>query len=363
MTEVVGFAQTTRVAILDFDNISGIAKYDGLGKAMSSMLISDIETNVSPKRLQLVERAQIQKLIKEQNFQASSSVDKSSAVKAGKILAVNYLLVGDIYILNDQLIINARLTNTETGDIVFAKKQEGKTAAWLMLKTNIAKDIVINLSQPFSEPSMPDKETSFATITTFGNAVVAKDAGDLKKAEILISTAKEFDPGLSYLDDLKEDVDKLKKQVAEQEIKIKVLEKSGGLVINAKSYVECWNNILSPLTDDVKCIQYLEYIIDNYPSEASDEPDLYAFPLIWEEKKYKRYITDIKLITKDINRMKNHIYRTINKNVACKVYKKRIEMIVMFHRSYDYIGFLNEKDIQSQISELNGLFDKYLNNK
>ena len=56
-------AQTTRVAILDFDNISGIAKYDGLGKAMSSMLISDIEANVSPKRLQLVERAQIQKIL------------------------------------------------------------------------------------------------------------------------------------------------------------------------------------------------------------------------------------------------------------------------------------------------------------
>jgi TolB-like protein len=134
-------AQATRVAILDFDNISGIAKYDGLGKAMSSMLISDIKANISLKRLQLVERAQIQKVLKEQNFQASGSVNKSTAVQAGKLLGVNYLLVGDIYILNDQLIINARLTNTETGDIVFAKKQEGKITAWLALKSNIAQDI------------------------------------------------------------------------------------------------------------------------------------------------------------------------------------------------------------------------------
>ena len=49
-------AQNIKVAILDFENTSGIAKYDGLGKAMSSMLITDIEANVSPKRLQLVER-------------------------------------------------------------------------------------------------------------------------------------------------------------------------------------------------------------------------------------------------------------------------------------------------------------------
>ena len=96
-------AQITRVAILDFDNISGIGKYDGLGKAMSSMLISDIEANVSPKRLQLVERAQIQKILKEQNFQTSASINKNTLVKTGKILGVNYLLVGDVYILNDQL--------------------------------------------------------------------------------------------------------------------------------------------------------------------------------------------------------------------------------------------------------------------
>ena len=120
-------SQTVRVAILDFENISGIAKYDGLGKAMSSMLISDIEANVSPKRLQMVERAQIQKILKEQNFQASSAVDKTSSVKAGKLLGVKYLLVGDIYILNDVLVINARLTDTETGDIKFSKKQERKT--------------------------------------------------------------------------------------------------------------------------------------------------------------------------------------------------------------------------------------------
>ena len=223
MTEVVGFAQTTRVAILDFENISGIAKYDGLGKAMSSMLISDIEANVSPKRLQLVERAQIQKVLKEQDFQVSGSVNKSTAVQAGQILGVSYLLVGDIYILNDQLIINARLTNTETGDIVFAKNQEGKTVAWLTLKTNIAKDISISLSQPFIEPTIPDKEISVATITTFGNAVAAKDSGNFKMAETLSSTVIDFNPEFRYVDDLKKEIDELKKQVAKNTADIKIL--------------------------------------------------------------------------------------------------------------------------------------------
>jgi TolB-like protein len=206
-------AQITRVAILDFDNISGIAKYDGLGKAMSSMLISDIEANVSPKRLQLVERAQIQKILKEQNFQASGSVNKNTSVKTGKILGVNYLLVGDVYILNDQLIINVRLTNTETGDIVFSKKQEGKTIGWLTLKTIIAKELATSLSQPFTEPIIPDKEISVATITTYGNAISAKDNGQIGKAENLLETVQEYNPEFKYVDELKAEMEELKKSI------------------------------------------------------------------------------------------------------------------------------------------------------
>ena len=195
-------AQTIKVAILDFENISGIAKYDGLGKAMSSMLISDIEANVSPKRLQLVERAQIQKILKEQNFQASSAVDKSSSVKAGKLLGVKYLLVGDIYILNDVLVINARLTDTETGDIKFSKKQEGKLVGWLTLKTNIAKDLASAISMPFTEPTITDKEVNVATITTFGNAINELDNGNTEKGSELITTIKEFSPDFKYVNGL-----------------------------------------------------------------------------------------------------------------------------------------------------------------
>ena len=206
-------AQIVRVAILDFENISGIAKYDGLGKAMSSMLISDIEANVSPKRLQLVERAQIQKVIKEQNFQASGSVNKSTAVQAGKILGVDYLLVGDIYVLNDELIINARLTNTENGDIVFAKKQEGKTVGWLTLKTIIAKDLATSFSLPFTEPTTPDKEISVATITTYGNAIIAKDNGQIERAEYLLETVQEYNPEFKYIDEFKAEIEELKKSI------------------------------------------------------------------------------------------------------------------------------------------------------
>lgn len=267
-------AQATRVAILDFENMSGIAKYDGLGKAMSSMLISDIESNVSPKRLQLVERAQIQKVLKEQSFQVSGSVDKSTAVQAGKILGVSYLLVGDVYILDDQLIINARLTNAETGDIVFSKKQEGKTVAWLTLKTIIAKELATSLSQPFIEPTIPDKEIPVATITTFGNAVAAKDSEDIELAEALSSTIADFSPGFKYIDDLRKEIDELKKEVEKNtkdinNLKIEVTDNvtdylelgykysSENNLVNAEKYFLIGFN----KADKTNILNYLNYLL------------------------------------------------------------------------------------------------------
>ena len=265
-------SQTIRVAILDFDNISGIPKYDGLGKAMSSMLISDIEANVSPKRLQLVERAQVQKILKEQNFQASGSVNKNTAVQTGKILGVNYLLVGDVYILNDQLIINARLTNTETGDIVFAKKQEGKTVAWLTLKTIIAKDLATSLSQPFIEPTIPDKEIPVATITTFGNAVAAKDTGNIQMAETLSSTVIDFSPDFKYIEDLRKEIDELKKQVKLNTEDIEILKSSGDLVLNAKKLEEYENNLKSVLLSKEKKFDVFVNMIKNHADVLISKP-------------------------------------------------------------------------------------------
>jgi TolB-like protein len=321
----IAFSQTKSVAILDFDNISGIAKYDGLGKAMSSMLITDIEVNVSPKRLQLVERAQIQKVLKEQNFQSSSGVDKTTTVKVGKILGVKYLLVGDIYILDDILVINARLTDTETGEIKFSKKQEGKLSTWLILKTNIAKDLALELSLPFLEPNIPDSEINVATITTFGNAVMAKDEGKIEKAEELLNTVQEFSPNFKYSDDLKIQLDDLKKQVGKNTASIQILEKSGGRIINADSYDELRMNLQNGLTSNSEQIEYLIKLFDNYPSQIEQNFNLfYNYPtrnsLGYSEESF---LEDVLLI-------KQLYARSLNKKVSAKYALGRLKSLIPF---------------------------------
>lgn len=313
---VLGFylkAQVVRIAIVDFDNISGVSKYDGLGKAMSSMLISDIESNVSNKRFQLVERTQINKIIKEQNLQKSSSFDKNTSVKMGKLLGVDYLLIGDIFILNNSLIINTRLTEVSTGNIKFSEKKVGNLNNWLSLKTLLAKAVSSSLSMPFTEPLIPDGNISSAVLNTYANAVDENDKGNYDKAETLINTAKEFNPEFKYLDDLKDVVEKLKKQIAEQGKKIEVLEKSGGRVINAKSYLELSSNLKNELTNYEEKKNIFVSIINQFPNQIYKN-DLLNFIYPYFKKTERMGLNDCTILLQDLLKLRalvkkeNHTY-------------------------------------------------------
>ena len=343
-------AQNIKVAILDFENTSGIAKYDGLGKAMSSMLITDIEANVSPKRLQLVERAQIQKILKEQNFQASSAVDKTSSVKAGKLLGVKYLLVGDIYILNDVLVINARLTDTETGDIKFSKKQEGKLVGWLNLKTNIAKDLATAISMPFTEPTIADKEVNVATLTTFGNAIAAKDDGKLDRAEELINTVKELSPDFKYLDDLKSQLEGLKKQV----------EKNTADINNLNLEIADLQNLLKGAKTILNPTSPKEYILNAYLYKNAGD-------LLKSEEMFRKFITETKLEKFDLfcdylEVLENNYGRSEAINIILKVSNSNLcKLAVAYKQDKMLVEKFNSEILNIECDSTLKMFIQYLN--
>lgn len=237
------YSQSIKFAIVDFDNISGNVKYDGLGKAMSSMLISDITT--SNNKIQIVERAQINKLLKEQNFQKSSSIDKNSTVQIGKLLGVKYLLIGDIYVLNEELVINARLTDVESGVIKFSNKQEGKLQYWLNLKTGIAKEISKNLSLPFVNKTT--SEFKKETVITFGDLLNETDKGNLVQAQELLKKIEMLDKEFIYLNEIKNDIKKLNDKISNVESLVKNIDSklndlylkiSDGKIINKPSTTE-----------------------------------------------------------------------------------------------------------------------------
>ena len=135
---VNGFAQSIKVAILDFENTSGKTEYDALGKAMSSMLITDLGDNIHPKKVEFFERSQLNKLLDEQNLQRSKNFDAKTAVDFGKLSGVNYVFVGSVFVMDGNCAITSNLVDVETSKIVLSKEANGKIETWLHLQVNAA---------------------------------------------------------------------------------------------------------------------------------------------------------------------------------------------------------------------------------
>lgn len=115
------------VAVLYFDNNSfgkDRADYDGLGKGIADLLITDMAGNPA---MRVVERDRLQSILQEQDLVKSKSIDPQTAVKLGKLLGAAYLVTGGF--MSDgkgTLLVTSRVISVETGAITNPLKLQSK---------------------------------------------------------------------------------------------------------------------------------------------------------------------------------------------------------------------------------------------
>jgi TolB-like protein len=261
-------AQSSKVAILDFENTSGKTEYDALGKAISSMLITDLANNIHPKKVEFFERSQLNKLLDEQKLQKSKNFDAKTAVDFGKLSGVNYVFVGSVFILDGTCNFSSKLVDVQTSKILLAKDVSGKIEAWLQLKTQLAESIANQLNSPINlDVSYKDQITSLATINQYGKILTTMDGGDMDKAEQMRSLFEETNPDFKYFKDIKADIELLKERIAE-------LENVTGLITNSFSLgVKAIEKF-----DYINSIKYFKQYLNSIDtSEYSGNKKLYAF--------------------------------------------------------------------------------------
>ena len=106
------------IAVLYFDNNSigkDRADYEGVGKGIADMLITDMASNSS---VQVVERERVQSLLTEQNLTKSGTIDPQTAIKLGKIIGAQYMITGGF--MSDgrgTYVLTARAINVQTSAI------------------------------------------------------------------------------------------------------------------------------------------------------------------------------------------------------------------------------------------------------
>jgi hypothetical protein len=91
---------------------------------IADMLRSEL---VKDRRFNVVEKQNMEKILTEQAFQQSGCTSEECAVKIGKLLNVQRMIVGSFGKLMDKYFVNLRVVNVETGAIVFADSAKGRS--------------------------------------------------------------------------------------------------------------------------------------------------------------------------------------------------------------------------------------------
>ena len=101
------------VAVLPFTSrVLDSSAIDGLTSAMNSELINT-------GKFRVMERSQMDGILKEQGFQQSGACDGSEcAVEVGKLLSVDQMVLGTIAKVGNTYSLSARLVNVQTGEVI-----------------------------------------------------------------------------------------------------------------------------------------------------------------------------------------------------------------------------------------------------
>jgi curli biogenesis system outer membrane secretion channel CsgG len=169
------------VAVMDFTSFmmgEGGAVVN-LGKAVSAMLVTEFSGR---EGLQVVERAQLNDLLREQDLSLSGRIEESDAIELGKMLGVQYVLHGQVMSIVDNLRMDIRAVDVETSEIVTVLKKTDKTSELFAVVVGLADEFgeKLDLVPPSDRP--PVESIPVGATIEFSRAVDFEDRGEVAQA-------------------------------------------------------------------------------------------------------------------------------------------------------------------------------------
>jgi curli biogenesis system outer membrane secretion channel CsgG len=150
-----------------------------LGKAVSAMLVTEFSGR---EGMRVVERAQLNQLLREQDLNLSGRIQEADAIQVGKMLGVQYVLHGQVTSIVDILRMDIRAVDVETSEIIMVLKDTDKTSELFAVVVSMADEFgaKLNLVPPSERPEMQSIPAT-ATIE-FSRALDFEDRGEIEQA-------------------------------------------------------------------------------------------------------------------------------------------------------------------------------------
>jgi len=116
-------AGRARLAVIDFEQ-KAYQEFQGkqIGEIIAEWLITSL---VNTGRFEVVERSQLQKIMKEQQLGMTGMINQETAAKVGELLGVKVIITGSVIQIGNGYEVNARLISVEDGSILNAERIRG----------------------------------------------------------------------------------------------------------------------------------------------------------------------------------------------------------------------------------------------
>lgn len=112
------------VAVLPLKEVNGEARRANLGKGMAARVAGAL-SSAYPKELAVIERAELEQLLGEQDASLTDMFDPAQAPKIGNVVGVRYLLVGSCWKDGSTILVSLRAVDVATGKIITSWQWRG----------------------------------------------------------------------------------------------------------------------------------------------------------------------------------------------------------------------------------------------
>ena len=140
-------ATSLRVVVLPFQNLTGKSEDQWLGESFAESLTMGL---LKVEALQVIERAQISQILREQQFGQTGLVDEGTAPRLGKLVGAEVVILGSYQKVGEQIQANVRFVHLETGQVnkKWATQVEGSLNQLFGLQKQLAREIIAQMQIP-----------------------------------------------------------------------------------------------------------------------------------------------------------------------------------------------------------------------
>ncbi len=189
-TPALGQDSRPGIAVLPFENGGSFGQgkedFEALRRGIAGMLTSELSLNPSAR---LVERAEAQHVLDEQNLAAAGRVDAATAAKVGKLVGARYMIAGTFIDLYGDFRIDARIIDVETSEILKVVRSDPKLHErkdLFRIIQSVAERIFTDTKLPAlpagKAQAMRSREVPTEALALYSRALLYEDRGDKAKA-------------------------------------------------------------------------------------------------------------------------------------------------------------------------------------